>query len=114
VRAELSAAGAAGVPDVGQSELTAWDALHQQIRKLDDSGSWTQAVDIATGRSQQAFDAFAAKNQAALTTQANAVASGLESGHTLLVVLGWVTLLVGLLAAAAAAAGVGERMREYR
>ena len=42
------------------------------------------------------------------------MASGLQDRHWLLVLLGWVTLIAGLLAAGAAGFGIAQRLGEYR
>jgi hypothetical protein len=113
-RAQLSAARDAGVADAGGSQLNAWDAVHQQIRQLDNAGNWTGAVALATGKSTQTFQGFDTTTASALKDEAGAVSGGLTSTHWLLVLLGWLTLVVGLVAMALAWAGVSQRLGEYR
>jgi hypothetical protein len=116
-RQQLAAAHAAGVGDAAEKELSTWNTAHQAIRAADNGGNWIGAVGLATkgsGDSSKAFGAFADKTGSALEQEARAVADGLTSSHWLLVLLGWLTLAVGILAAALAWTGVGQRLAEYR
>ncbi len=114
----LAAARNAGVTDTGSSALAAWGAVHTQIRKSDDDGKWDDAVRLATqdvgGSSTRAFSGFETATQKALPSEARAVSEGLAASHTLLVVLGWLTLVLGLVAAVLAWRGISERLEEYR
>ena len=114
VREQLAAAEHAGAGDVGMSKLDTWDATHTAIRKADDGGNWKGAVAKATGDSNTQFRAFATTSGDALTREAAAVSDGLTSSHWVLVLLGWLTLAVGILAAALSWAGVQQRLGEYR
>jgi len=116
VRSQLDAAGRAGVADPGQTELAAWDTAHKAIRSADDAGNWGDAVGLATssdGAATTSFEALATKTGNALENEATAVESGLGASLPL-VVLGWLTLLVGIAAAALAWAGIQQRLEEYR
>jgi hypothetical protein len=114
----LSAAGAAGVSDTGSAALRQWGQVHTDIRKLDDDGKWDAAVARATGDadngSTKVFGNFATKTETALPSEARAVSDGLAASHTLLVVLGWLTLALGLVAAVLAWRGISQRLEEYR
>ncbi len=91
--------------------------VHKQIRSLDDGGSWDDAVALATSGSAGAnvrFAAFDSASSSALTAQAGTLNSRLGAARSSLPLVAWVGLLVGVLAAAAAGAGVGQRLREYR
>jgi hypothetical protein len=110
----VDAAEAAGVSDPGRAELAAWNGVHQQILDADSKGLWNQAVNSATGSSNTAFQAFNTKTASALTNQANQVSQDLNSPHLILVLLGWLTLLLGLVAAVSAWLGVAQRLEEYR
>jgi len=111
---ELGAASNAGAGDVGQAELQAWTDVHAKIREADAKGDWSTAVDRATGASNATFQALDAKTGSALTSEANQVSDNLGSPHLILVVLGWLTLLLGLVAAISAWLGVARRLEEYR
>ena len=115
----LAAARNAGVTDdAGSKALKAWESAHKQIRTLDDSGRWDDAVRLATqnvdGSSAKAFAGFETATQKALPSEAQAVSEGLAASHTLLVMLGWLTLVLGLVAAVLAWRGISERLEEYR
>jgi hypothetical protein len=113
-REQLLAAQHAGGGDVGTSALNAWNSVHEGIRKADDGGNWQQAVNQATGVSNTRFNDFADTSGQALDKEALAVSDGLTASHWELVLLGWLTLAVGILAAALAWAGIGQRLGEYR
>jgi hypothetical protein len=113
-RQQLAAAQHAGGGDVGISALNAWNSVHQAIRKADDGGRWQQAVNQATTESNTRFTAFADTSKDALDKQALGVSDGLTASHWQLVLLGWLTLVVGIVAAALAWAGIGQRLGEYR
>jgi hypothetical protein len=117
-RAQLAAAQAAGVQDPALTELNHWDRTHQNIRTLDNSGDWGRAVTTAVNQSPDGstgqFQAFAAKTAPVLEREAAAVSDGLASSHWLLVLLGWLTLAVGIAAAVLAWNGVQQRLGEYR
>jgi hypothetical protein len=101
-----------------QEAFTKYNALHQQIRALDDSGSWDQAVAIATGtdsgQANALFGQFDTASGKALDASAKTLRDDLGSARSPLLWLGWVALAGGALAALAAWRGIGERLREYR
>ncbi len=95
---------------------TPGDTAHKQVRKLDDEGEWTarrRAGDRAARR-QGLHRVRRRRARAALQNEAAAVATGLQDRHWLLVLLGWVTLIAGLVAAGAAGVGIAQRLGEYR
>ena len=104
--------------DAGKTQLAQWNAIHRQIRSLDDGGDWQGAVNKATGTgpatTSQPFGELDRITEQALDAQATQVHDGLDSPHWFLVGLGWLTLLVGLFAAGTAWWGVSQRLREYR
>ncbi|GAA6527505.1 hypothetical protein [Intrasporangium sp. DVR] len=106
----------------GSSALAdAWAAYasaHEQIRSLDDSGRWDDAVDLATGRqgvgSTVTFTAFDDQVTAQRDTASRSAIGQLGSlggGGTI-----WAALvaLLSLLASWLIVRGVGERIKEYR
>jgi hypothetical protein len=117
-RDQLDAAQGAGVGDVGQQELEAWNTTHGKIRELDTSGDWQGAVNLAVNQTSKGssgqFAEFANATAPVLSREAAAVSDGLTSSHWLLVLLGWLTLLVGISAAVLAWTGIGQRLVEYR
>jgi hypothetical protein len=101
--------------------LSDWAAEHQDLRRLDDAGFWDEAVERATRAADDprwgpngAFEAF---NQASRTALDDATAQ-LDAGLTDSVgpprTAALPLLLLGLLVAAAAWAGVTARLREFR
>lgn len=111
---ELAAAAEAGAGNAGRTEFETWTTTHQGIRAADSRGNWNAAVQIATGQSNQRFKAFDETSGSALTAEAQQVADNLGSPHVVLVILGWLTLALGLIAAIAAWLGVTQRLEEYR
>jgi hypothetical protein len=116
----LAAARAAGVSSAQASaSLSRWQGVHTQIRELDDErGQWDAAVRRATGTGGQdsptVFQGFADATAQALPQESAAVADGLASSQGRLVILGWLTLLLGLVAAVLAWRGIAQRLEEYR
>jgi hypothetical protein len=105
-----------------QDNLTAsWKAYvatHQQIRKLDDGGSWDQAVSLATGSgatsSNKQFGTFDAAAVQFLDTVSTQTSTGLAAPRPVLIVFAVLTFLAGLGAALLARAGLAARLKEYR
>ena len=89
---------------------------HTQVRKLDDAGSWDQAVAAATGdgAANRAFATFETVSGKALSSEASALADDLDNARLPLTALSWILLLSGIAAAVATWRGVNQRLREYR
>jgi hypothetical protein len=103
--------------DSGAAKLAPWDTLHATIyarAQTDWPGAVKAGIDTGTDSVNEAFAAFDKATDAALTSQASAVDDGLGGSHGALVALGWLTLVVGLIAAGAAWAGISQRLEEYR
>lgn len=96
---------------------TGYDDLHGEIVRLDDEGRWDTAVAQATSAtgtgSAASFDAYDSAAQDSVTQNATLTTDELRSGNTGILVLGGVTLLVGLLAAGACTWGIAARRKEY-
>ena len=118
IQQQLGKAAGVGVAASARNELSAWDTAHQRIRTLDDEGDWDQAVRQAISSEPSSanatFATFAETTRQALDEQAAALADRLASSRTVLLITGWLTLLLGVLAAAAAWWGVSLRLEEYR
>lgn len=100
---------------------TAWQGyvgVHGQIRALDDSGKWDQAVQRATGTgadsSNTTFGAFDRASAEFLTQATGETERGLDGSRIGLVLGAVLSLLVGLVAAVLARHGIEARLREYR
>ena len=111
-------AGAAGADTAGLAGLAAWDRVHANVVAADGRGDWKAARDLAVNLdpadSNPAFAAFDTTSGDELAVQAQAVDAGLSGTRVLLIVLGWLTLGLGLVAAAAGWFGVSQRLEEYR
>lgn len=102
----------AGTADALQRYLTE----HAAVRKLDDAGSWDQAVAAATGNgaANRAFASFEKVSGTALASEAHALADDLDDARLPLSAASWILLLSGVVAAVATWRGVNQRLREYR
>jgi hypothetical protein len=98
--------------------FAAYRATHRQIRAEDDRGSWDQAVKQATGSSaadsNAVFGQFDTASAQALDQQVRRLHEDLRSARAPLTGLAWMALVLGVVAAGAAGAGVMRRLREYR
>jgi hypothetical protein len=121
VEAQLAAAARAtgeGADFGQQGWLTARDAV---IAKSADvkaaKAEWTAAIDLATSAASDSvntqFKTFDTAVADRITAEDGKISSGLD-GHVALVLIGWLALVVGVLAAVAAWAGVTQRLEEYR
>ncbi|NTW41942.1 MAG: hypothetical protein HGA44_19020, partial [Cellulomonadaceae bacterium] len=97
---------------------SAYGALHQEIRALDDGGGWEDAVAAATtqadGSANAAFSAFDTTSGDALTAVSAAASQSLQEARSGLVLGLWAGLVAGVIAAALAWWGVSQRIEEYR
>jgi CHASE3 domain sensor protein len=100
--------------------FVAWSTLHDAVRAADDTGDWPKAQALAVGRIGQTVDSntvfatFDTVSKQELDRQAADVDAGLSGSRMSLVILGWLTLIFGLLAALASYSGVSQRLGEYR
>ncbi len=112
----------AALADDAQSAFATYRVAHREIRALDDQGNWDVAVATSLGRlvtptainAVDAFDKFdQAVGQIATGEGANASAQ-LGAAVAPLRTLRNVVFLAGLVVAALAALGCGQRLKEYR
>ena len=113
-RRDLATAVEKGASSRVRSQFEAWVTQHQAVRTADDGGDWSAATTAATGPSNAAFKAFDDTSTQALDFQSAAVDSALARPRTALVIVGWLVLGLGILAAVASLTGVGQRLGEYR
>lgn len=97
-----------------------WDAYvaqHEEIVRLDETGDWNGARDLATstneGESSALITAFDEASAAIVTTAEDSVTDGLESWSGLALAVSVLSLLLGAVAAAFVARGIGERRKEF-
>ncbi|WP_411284943.1 hypothetical protein [Lapillicoccus sp.] len=100
---------------------TAWNAYvteHVAIRKLDDDGTWDQAVAAATktdpASANARFTAFTSQADQSLETFRAATQAKVTEPQTRVTVTGWVLLIICLAAALLALRGISQRLEEYR
>jgi hypothetical protein len=95
-----------------------WRDAHQQLRSLDDGGRYHDAVDSAIGTdpagSRAAFERLDTALGRALDEQRTALDGAAAAARSALTGLAAGPAVLALLAAAAAAAGIAIRVREYR
>lgn len=98
--------------------LDDWVAAHQEIRKLDDGGDWDGAVALAIstgdGTPNGKFDAFSTAASTSLEASAHETHVGLSGSGGSAVLVGWLMLVAGLLAAVLSWRGISTRVEEYR
>jgi hypothetical protein len=96
----------------------AYVTTHQQMRKADDGGNWDGAVTQAIGKGATSantkFNAFDTSSGAALASNSRSASDSLDAPRTWLVLVGWLGLLAGIVAAISAWWGVSLRLEEYR
>jgi uncharacterized membrane protein len=102
--------------DTGDS-WNAYVAEHEKIVRLDASGDWNGARDLATstkdGKSAALLTNFDSASATIVATAEKSVTDGLESWRPLALAVSILSLLLGVVAAAFVARGVGERRREF-
>jgi hypothetical protein len=107
-----------GVDDALVQSLDAWTAKHAEIRTLDDDGKWDEAVTLAIstgpGSPNAAFDAFTTAASDSLESSAAATQQALSGAGSAVVLVGWLILLAGLVAAVLSWRGISKRVEEYR
>jgi hypothetical protein len=108
----------AGVDQSLVTSLDAWTAKHADIRALDDAGKWDEAVALAIstdpGSPNAAFDAFSTAASDSLQASASATKHALSGAGSAAVLVGWLILVAGLLAAVLSWRGISKRVEEYR
>jgi hypothetical protein len=101
-----------------RDQWTRYADVHAQIRALDDSGKWDQAVALATGTaansSNATFGAFDQGTSVYLSEVTAATQSGLTGSRAGLIIGAILSLLAGLAGAVLARRGIEARLREYR
>ena len=102
-------------------ETLPWDPyaeVHQQIRKLDDSGNWDGAVALATGTGATSgnatFSSFDTSSDQQLSSLSKKTASQLDDAGGWLTLASILALLAGIVAAVSAWWRVALRLEEYR
>ena len=104
-------------PELGQLWQD-YAKVHTEIRELDDSGKWDQAVSRATGSGKDSanarFSAFDTSATTFIDEMANVTRDGLRGPRIGLVIGAVLIFVAGIAAALVGRRGVAERLREYR
>src|SRR5918993_61431 len=104
-------------PELGQLWQD-YATVHTEIRDLDDSGTWDQAVSRATGSGKDSanarFSAFDTSATTFIDEMANVTRDGLRGPRIGLVIGAVLIFVAGIAAALVGRRGVAERLREYR
>jgi len=85
--------------------------VHDQVVQLDEGGKYDEAVALST--SDTTLEFFDSRSQEIISAAGAATTDALRSGNTGILVLGFVTLALGLAAAGACVWGIGQRRKEY-
>ncbi|MBO3083358.1 hypothetical protein [Cellulomonas fengjieae] len=98
--------------------LEDWVTSHQEIRALDDGGDWDSAVALAVseepGAPNDVFETFSTAASSSLEASAAETHDALSGSGGSSVLVGWLMLVAGVLAAALAWRGISTRVEEYR
>jgi hypothetical protein len=98
--------------------LDDWVASHQEIRALDDGGDWDGAVALAIseepGAPNDVFATFSTAASSSLDASAAQTHDALSGSGGSSVLVGWLMLVVGVLAAVLSWRGISKRVEEYR
>ncbi|MGH3985140.1 MAG: hypothetical protein ACRDST_21235, partial [Pseudonocardiaceae bacterium] len=93
-------------------------AAHEEVRRLDDAGDYTRAVEAAVGTHQAsastAFDRLTAALKTAVEYERGAVARDIDRARSQLTGLPIGIGTLALIAAVGVALGVQQRLEEYR
>src|SRR5829696_7150106 len=104
-------------PELGQLWQD-YAKVHTEIRELDDSGKWEQAVSRATGSGKDSanarFSAFDTSATTFIDEMASLTRDGLRGPRIGLVIGAVLIFVAGIAAAVLGRRGVAERLRAYR
>ena len=119
-RASVAAQGSPGArqADVAARVAHEWFAIHRRVRSLDDSGSYTAAVNLAIGTaptdSGGMFDQLDANLTAAIAVDQASFRSAAAAGHNDLSGLEAGMIVLSVVMVAGCAWGISRRLGEYR
>jgi hypothetical protein len=118
--AASAAQGSAGARPAAEAAAAApaWYATHQRVRSLDDGGSYTQAVQLATGPGPSSSGGKFARVEAGLTAAIAAdrvtFGSAARGGEDAMTGMEAGMIVLSLVMAAGCAWGLSRRLAEYR
>jgi hypothetical protein len=98
--------------------LNRWVDSHAELRALDDGGDWDGAVALAIseepGDPNDLFQTFSTAASSSLEASAAQTHDALSGSGGSSVLVGWLMLVVGVLAAVLSWRGISKRVEEYR
>jgi hypothetical protein len=118
--AAAAAAGSRGARQAtaAVSDATSWFTVHQRVRSLDDTGSYTAAVRLAigsgTGDSGGMFSRLDNELTSAIHSDQASFRSAAQAGQSALAGLEAGVIVLALVMAAGCAWGISRRLAEYR
>lgn len=95
-------------------DVRAWQAAHSQIHKVHDAGRYQEALAIATGPAETASARIDSRLTELVRSERHAFGGDVRQAEDALAGLVPGTVALMLVAAGAAAWGVGQRLKEYR
>lgn len=108
------------LPELSSAPQADWESYvagHHEVVRLDESGDWDAAVQLATNRDEGAptihFASFDAGMETMISAAADRAAGTLQQGRPAFLIVAGITILGGLAAAALAWRGVSARLKEY-
>ncbi|MFE0022388.1 hypothetical protein [Amycolatopsis sp. NPDC059021] len=110
---------AAGKIDEASQAAADWLKAHKEVRRFDDDGQYSDAVDLAIRHDRQngaapAFQRLDDSLQAAINVGRQAFLDDTRAGDRALTLLAPGLAVLAVVAAAGATMGIRERLREYR
>ncbi|GAA4407769.1 hypothetical protein [Tsukamurella soli] len=101
-----------------RAAVDAWNATHAAVRTADDSGDYPAAVQLAVGTapngSAAAFDSVDRSLAHAISTTNSAFERNASDAEDALIGAVWAVIVLALVSAAGAVAGIWQRLEEYR
>lgn len=91
-----------------------YEANYVTVRSVDDNGDWDAAVANSLSSGRDLFDAFSSSSDEVAQARIDEATAALAASSDGLAAMRVLVFLAGLLVAALALAGYGQRLREYR
>ena len=94
--------------------FSAYDDIHNSIRRQDNDGDWDGAVETLIGESAESFATFSADIEDVVQSRASAAESALDDAGSGLGTSRLTLIIAALIAAGLVTIGYGQRLKEYR
>jgi len=96
------------------ASFSAYDDIHNSIRRQDNDGDWDGAVETLIGESAESFATFSADIEDVVQSRASAAESALDDAGSGLGTSRLTLIIAALIAAGLVTIGYGQRLKEYR